>query len=67
MSMWFVNWSSEINLDLFWKQVFSYKESIERWGKEALLKGKATVDLLILPSIDQLLFKSKVLFTFYTK
>ncbi len=65
MSMWFVNWSSEINLDLFWKQVFSYKESIERWGKEALLKGKATVDLLILPSIDQLLFLKIIVYFLY--
>jgi hypothetical protein len=37
-------------------------------GREALLKGKAQCgDLLVLTSLDPLLFKSEILFTYVTK
>ncbi len=38
-------------------------------AREVLLKGKAppTVDLLLLTSLELLLFKMKILFTFFTK
>jgi hypothetical protein len=36
--------------------------------REALLKGRlSTVDLLVLTSLDQLLFTLKILFTLFTK
>jgi hypothetical protein len=38
------------------------------WIREALLKGRiSTVDLLVLTSLDQLLFKLKLYFSFLTK
>ncbi len=45
--------------------ILIYEASQVAWGREPLLKGKASiVDLLVLTSLDQLLLILQTLFTF---
>jgi hypothetical protein len=57
------------NLDLALKFARDHQESFESSARKFLLKGKAlgTVDLLVLTSLEQLLFILKILLISFTK
>ncbi len=68
MFVCFANWSSVINLNLFWKQVFSYikKSKKSRFLKAGnpYWKGRlSTVDILVLTCLGKLILILQTLFT----